>query len=363
MNNRQSQNASSNLPDKLSFLCLGAGAIGTYIGGSLSASGNKVVFLEQPGIAEAIRITGLQIDLGTSMIRVKEPLVVASLQEALSQGPFDAGIIALKSFDTEGVIRQFLPFQEFTPPILCLQNGVENETIIENLLGSGKVISGTITSAIARQGPGMITVEKLRGAGIADTQSLSKRLYAAFTYSNLRPVLYPDAASMKWSKLLTNLLSNATSAIVDMPPDQVFSHSGLFKLEKKQLSEALGVMKALSIKPVNLPKTPVKQLVFSVERLPVCLAQRLLRRAVGRGRGLKMPSFHIDLHHGRGKSEVDYLNGAVARFGKSLGLATPVNAGLNAILIALTEGRLGIDTFSHNPEKLLEAIYTESYRF
>jgi 2-dehydropantoate 2-reductase len=76
-----------------------------------------------------------------------------------------------------------------------------------------------------------------------------------------------------------------------------------------------------------------------------------------------MPSFHIDLHQGRGKSEVDYLNGAVARFGKSLGLATPVNAGLNAILIAMTEERLGIDTFSHSPEKLLEAIYSGSYRF
>jgi 2-dehydropantoate 2-reductase len=363
MNNRHSQNSSSNLPDKLSLLCLGAGAIGTYIGGSLSANGNKVVFLEQPGIAEAIRITGFQIDTGTSMIRLKEPLVVATLQEALSLGPFDAGIIALKSFDTESVIRQFLPFQEFTPPILCLQNGVENETIIENLLGSGKVIPGTITSAIARQGPGMITVEKLRGAGIADTHPLSKRLFAEFTQSNLRPVLYRDAGSMKWSKLLTNLLSNATSAIVDMPPDEVFSHSGLFRLERAQLREALAVMKALAVNPIDLPRTPVKLLVFSIQRLPIRLAQWLLRRAVGRGRGLKMPSFHIDLHHGRGKSEVDYLNGAVARFGKSLGLATPVNAGLNAILIAMTEERLGIDTFSHSPEKLLEAIYSGSYRF
>ncbi len=112
----------------LSFLCLGAGAIGTYIGGSLAANGYKVVFLEQPDIATTIRDSGLRINSGMNIIRVENPQVVSSIPEALSLGPFDVGLIALKSFDTESVIQQFLPYQSQTPPILCLQNGVENET-------------------------------------------------------------------------------------------------------------------------------------------------------------------------------------------------------------------------------------------
>ncbi len=74
-----------------------------------------------------------------------------------------------------------------------------------------------------------------------------------------------------------------------------------------------------------------------------------------------MPSFHIDLYHGRGKSEVDYLNGAVVRFGKRYGIETPVNDGLNSILMALTKGKIPLNTFSHNPEKLLEFFKNKSF--
>jgi 2-dehydropantoate 2-reductase len=345
-----------NNSEPLAFLCLGAGAIGTYIGGSLAASGNKVVFVEQPGIAEAIQRSGLRIICDPKNIRIDQPQVKSSISEALKLGPFDAGIIAVKSFDTKSVIEQFIPYKDQVPPILCLQNGIENEIVIEKLLGSGKVIPGTLTSAIARHEPGTITVEKLRGMGVADTHPISKKLVNTFSKSNLRPWLFPEANSMKWSKLLTNLLSNASSAILDMPPDLIFNHPGLFEIEREQLRETLRVMKVQGIKPVNLPKTPVKLLVFAVEFLPLQLSRFLLRRAVGRGRGMKMPSFHIDLHHGRGKSEVDYLNGAVVRFGKRLGINTPVNSSFNSILIALTEGNLPLSAYAHNPEKLLNAI-------
>jgi 2-dehydropantoate 2-reductase len=67
-----------------------------------------------------------------------------------------------------------------------------------------------------------------------------------------------------------------------------------------------------------------------------------------------MPSFHIDLHSGRGQSEVDFLNGAVARFGKRLGVPTPANQALNETLMAITRGELALESFSHNPQALLE---------
>lgn len=233
---------------------------------------------------------------------------------------------------------------------------MENEKLIERLIGQGKAIPGTLTSAIARLEPGTVKVEKFRGAGVADTHLLSRNIVRAFSKSNLNPKLFPDPGSMKWSKLLTNLIANASSAILDIPPESIFAHKGLFVMEREQLRETLRVMKAQGYRPVNLPKTPVKSLVFAVDRLPLHFSQWLLQHAVGKGRGQKMPSFHIDLHSGSQKSEVGYLNGAVVRFGKRLGLDTPVNARLNSILIDLTEGRIPIDTFSHNPEKLLEAV-------
>jgi 2-dehydropantoate 2-reductase len=71
-----------------------------------------------------------------------------------------------------------------------------------------------------------------------------------------------------------------------------------------------------------------------------------------------MPSFHIDLHAGRGKSEVDFLNGAVVRFGDKLGIPTPVNRILNQTLLALTRGEIALDTYAGNPDKFLAAIKT-----
>ena len=157
-----------------------------------------------------------------------------------------------------------------------------------------------------------------------------------------------------FEKMLTNLLANATSAILDMTPAEVFADSKLYELELTQLREALSVMQAQGIGVVNLPRTPVRLLAFGVRWLPASLSRPLIARQVGSGRGAKMPSFHIDLHSGRGQSEVDYLNGAVVRYGLSLGIPTPANRVLNETLLAITRKELNPESFTHNPAAMVE---------
>lgn len=336
----------------LRVLSFGAGAIGTYIGGSLALDGNQVVFIERPETAAQISSLSLTIDGQTK--KVDHPVVTASLEEALAHGPFDVALFALKSFDTAGALKGMEPFKDQMPPILCLQNGVENEELIAETLGPDKVIPGTITSAVGKLGLGRIALERFRGMGIATGHPLSERLQAAFESAGLGATLISPPAGMKWSKMLTNLISNASSAILDMPPGEIFVHPGLFELEVQQIREALRVMKALDIPVVNLPGTPVKAFVFAAKSLPLTLSRPLLAKAIGSGRGDKMPSFHIDLHSGRGQSEVDYLNGAVSRFGKKVGVPTPVNDFLTATLISLVNGEIELTDYKSNPEKLLK---------
>ena len=69
-----------------------------------------------------------------------------------------------------------------------------------------------------------------------------------------------------------------------------------------------------------------------------------------------MPSFHIDLHAGRGKSEVEYLHGEVVRAGKRVNVPTPVNKLLTEILLALTNKEIPLEAFAHKPEKLLAKL-------
>jgi 2-dehydropantoate 2-reductase len=355
---------SSSTPQPLKFLVFGAGAIGTYFGGSLALAKHTVVFVEQAKIANEIRQRGLRLDLSAdSRRRARAAFIVppsafvlaGALEEALRYGPFDAALFALKSFDTAAALQGMKPFAAKLPPVLCLSNGVDNETAIAQALGADKVIYGTVTSAIGRRAVGDVVLEKLRGVGIASGHALSERLVTAFNAAYLNCRLYPDAAAMKWSKMLTNLIANPTSAILDMSAAEVFADRDLYKLEIQMLRECLAVMKARQLEVVDLPGMPVRALAFATQ-LPLWLSKPLLARAAGSGRGGKMPSFHIDLHSGRGQSEVEYLHGAVARAGQRSNVATPVNEALTETLLALTKREAPLETFARKPEKLFAKI-------
>jgi 2-dehydropantoate 2-reductase len=343
----------------LRFLIFGAGAIGTYIGGSLALAGYPVIILERPEIAADLRRRGLSLQLGETLQRVPEPVVEGSIEDALRHGPFDLAVFAVKSYDTLSTLSNWQPYLAQMPAFLCLQNGVENEEALASVLGEGRVMAGTVTSAIGRRDAGDIVLERFRGMGVAggfspEKVELARRAAAALQVAGLNPRFYPRPADMKWSKMLTNLLANATSAILNMTPAEVFAHPGLFRLEMRQLRETLQVMAAQGIKVVDLPGTPVWLMAWIVRSLPPRLAQPLLSRAVGKGRGAKMPSFYLDLHAGRGKSEVEFLNGAVVRFGQKTGVPTRANALLTKTLMALTRGELAMEAFDHQPERLLE---------
>ncbi len=349
---------------KLKVLSFGAGAIGTYVGGSLALAGAQLVFVEQTAVAEELRRDGLRLDLQLDRRRNRKEVEIldsasfvaaASIDEALRSGPFDVGIFALKSYDTATAVAGMRPFARQLPPIWCLSNGVDNEPALAEVLGPQRVIAGTVTSAIGRRGLGNIILERLRGVGIAEMHPLSARLLSAADSAGLNAWSFADASAMKWSKLLTNLIANPTSAILDMTPAQILADPALYAIEIGMLRECLAVMKAQAIPLVDLPGTPVRALAFAA-RLPFWISRPLVSRAAGPGRGGKMPSFHIDLHSGRGKSEVEYLHGAVVRAGMKFGVPTPINQVLTETLMALTSGEMQVEAFAHQPGKLLATV-------
>jgi 2-dehydropantoate 2-reductase len=282
-------------------------------------------------------------------------VVVHSLEEALRYGPFDLALFALKSYDTQAALEDIKPLADKMPPILCLSNGVSNEAALAEVFGAEKVIPGTVTTAVGRRGAGNIVLEKLRGVGIASGHPLSKKLNAAMNKAFLNSQLFNNGDSMKWSKMLTNLIANPASAILNMSAAEVFANKELYKVEIGMLKECLAVMEAQGIDVVDLPGVPVRALVFATT-LPLWLSKPLLGRAAGAGRGGKMPSFHIDLHSGRGKSEVGYLHGEVVRAGEKHNVPTPVNKILTETLMALTKKEIPLEEFAKKPEKLLKKL-------
>jgi 2-dehydropantoate 2-reductase len=356
--------AANHLNGNMKVLTFGAGAIGTYFGGSLALGGEQVVFVERPAVVDELHERGLRLDLtldkrrqtkDASRVDPSSFVIVSTLEDALRYGPFDVALFALKSFDSQTALEGMKPFAEKMPPILCLSNGVSNEPAIAEALGKEKVIYGTVTTAIGRRRAGDIVLERLRGVGVARGHLLSEKLNQALNSAYLNSQLFENANSMKWSKMLTNLIANPTSAILDMTAAEVFANKDLYKLEIEMLRECLAVMEAQGFEVVDLPGTPVRALAFAT-KLPLWLSKPFLARAAGAGRGGKMPSFHIDLHSGRGKSEVEYLHGAVVRAGEKFNVATPVNKALTETLVALTNKEIPLEQFAHQPENLLSKI-------
>lgn len=339
----------------MKFLFLGAGAIGTYVGGSLAAAGDEVTFIERPETAAVIAEHGLKVHTADTTRVVRDVTVHGSAAEALAQGPYDIGVFALKSFDTQTALDELVATGYEVPTILSLQNGVDNEPTIAATLGADKVIAGTVATAVSKPGVGEVVEEKHRGIGVALGHPLAQPLVEALDRAGLSGKAFDDAPSMKWSKLLTNLTGNATSAILDETVAELFADKRSYTIEVAVLAECLAVMKAKGYRVVDLPGTPVRALAWAT-KLPRFIAQPALTKALGAGRGDKMPSFHIDLHGGRGRTEVSFLNGAVARGGEQAGVPTPVNALLTDTLEALSAGELPLDAYRHDPDALLARL-------
>lgn len=351
---------SNKQPEPFKVLCFGMGAIGSYIGGSLANTGCDVVFVERPEALKSDRFTNLKIIKPTVEILVEHVEVSTDIGNLLAEKKFDVAILAVKAFDTQGLVNSLQGFKTNLPPILCLQNGVENEQLIEEKLGKGSVIGGSITSAVARIGLGNVKLEKLRGVGIETGSPLAERLLELFNLAGLNARGFPVCADMKWSKMLTNLLVNASAAILNWSPAKILNNPITYRIEVLQLREALAVMKKLGIHVIDLPGTPVKTLVTLLNVLPLNLGRVLIGRALAKGRGAKKPSLHIDLQAGRTRSEVEFLNGAVVRFGEKVGIPTPVNRVLTDILVDLTEGKQDKQKYSNHPEILKKSIEAAS---
>ncbi len=338
------------------FLCFGLGAIGTYIGGSLLDAGDEVVFIERLTSIKNVEQQGIELKLKDRTVSIPSVKIVGSVQAALDLGKFDVAILAVKSFDTASILDEIRPFKEIFPPVLCLQNGVENEGLIAEVIGEEKVIGGSVTSAISRAGIGDALVEKSRGVGIESTHPLSEDLIEHFNRAGLRTVGYANRGSLKWSKMLTNLQANALPAILHWTPTQVLSNPLTYAIECAALREALAVMQKLGIKVVNLPGTPVRPWIIAMTEFPEWLSRPLIARLLGSGRGDKLPSLHIDLYAGKKQNEVVFLNGAVVRFAKANGLSAPVNTVLSQTLEGMAQGALPFERFNNHPEVLRNLI-------
>jgi len=297
---------------------VGAGAIGSLVGGLLIRAGEDVTLIARKAHVEAIRAKGLLIEgiLGPLTIPVKAA-------ETLDFRP-DLVLLAVKTQDVESTCIQ-IKEQVQSTPIITLQNGVRSDTIAAAALSSENIISGVVMANVQYLEPGRIIYARRgsliigeafdsNGPRVREIQTLLSRAMRTATSDNMRGVHH--------TKLLVNNLANGLEAMTGMSIRECMRHAGLRRISILTLKEGYQAIVKAGIHLAPLPGVPAPLLRFII-RSPLPVAAWSLRLAMASSNTLS--STLQSLRRGR-PTEIDYLNGEIVKLGEEVGMPTPYNS-------------------------------------
>jgi len=342
-------------------LVVGAGAVGSFLGVLLASVGHDVTL---------VRIFERDSEKPVELTRPDGSRVTIPVRRITHTGDApdpDLILVAVKMPMLRDALEPTLRWP--TVPTLTVENGIGAYEIASEMRPDAPQLAGSLTAPIAPAsedevrwlGRGGIGLAAVTTAGTLDARPFVAQLVADFTAAGFRARELPNAAAMKWSKLLANLIANASGAILDMDGGDIYADPGLFAAERRQLLETLAVMKALGLRPVGIPGAPVPWLMRGVA-LPPWLGRPILRRALGDARAGKMPSLRIHVRSAPPagaspeQTEVAWMNGAVAAEGARLGVPTPVNRVLAELTEQVAQDPERRAAFRGHPELLIAEI-------
>ncbi|MBV8947812.1 MAG: 2-dehydropantoate 2-reductase [Solirubrobacterales bacterium] len=296
------------------FVVLGAGAVGGVVGASLHQSGQEVALIARGEHYRAIREGGLTFERPGRSVTLEIP--VANAPAALEWTGDEVVLLAAKSQDTAAALIDLRAAAPTTTPVVCLQNGVENERIALRLLPN--VYGAVVMAPTAHLEPGVVQAYGTRGVGVIDlgrypagVDHLCENMASALTEAGISSRPRPDIMRFKYAKLINNLL-NAVDAIVEPGPQGD---------ELTRLAQEEG-RAALSAAGIEFVAEEVNDVIGRWRRLDVQPIE---------GRPRAGSSTRQSLARGAPTLETDYLNGEISLIGRLHGVPTPVNDALSEL--------------------------------
>jgi len=302
---------------------VGAGAVGSFFGAMLARAGHAVTLIGRAPHVQAIAERGLQLQMGGRV----EPVRLAATTELSAVRGADLVLFCVKSTDTETVARQIAPLLDADALVLSLQNGVDNAPAMARLLRQ-TVVPAVVYVATAMPEPGLVqhfgrgdlVIGPLDAAAAQDA-ALAGRLQAVaalFASAQVPVRISPEVMAELWTKLMVNCAYNAISALAQMPYGRLAAQPAIRELQQAVVREVVAVAQAEG-QPL-----PLDAALAAMERIATAMP-------------LQLSSTAQDLARGK-PTEIDHLNGCVARRGAELGIATPVNQALHALVKLVESG-------------------------
>jgi 2-dehydropantoate 2-reductase len=296
------------------FVVFGAGAVGGVVGARLHQAGLDVVLIARGAHLEEIRRSGLTLETPSERSVVQIPAAADPAELSVGTGGTDDVILlATKSQDTGGALDALQHAGAWAVPIVCLQNGVENERIA--LRRFADVYGAVVMAPTAHLRPGAVEAYGARASGQIDlgrypagSDELIEQVAAALSQSQFHSRVWPDVMRLKYAKLILNL-GNAVGALC-AEDDRVG------ELRERVTAEGRAALDAAGIDHDD----------DGVDDLAGRWAQIGVSDIDGRKRAGS--STWQSLARGTGAVETNYLNGEIVLVGRLHGVPTPVNAAL-----------------------------------
>ena len=303
---------------------IGAGALGSVIGGSLAEAGNDVLLVNRNRAhVDAINRDGLTVRTDGK----DRAVAVRAAVPAEVGDPADLVIVLVKSFHTAEAVREAIGLVGPDTTVLSLQNGLGHEDILIDLVGRDRVIAGKTYVGGIMFGPGHVIAgvdgkETIIGELDGRITPRIEHIAATFEAAGMKLLVSRNIMGAMWDKLLVNIATGALSGITRL------AYGGLYAVPELEVTATAAVAEAIAVAKAS-----------GIELETVHPHEAWVKA----GSGLP-PEFKASMLQSLEKgsvTEVDFINGAVVRAGAKAGVPTPVNATLVACVKGIERAEFG----------------------
>ena len=298
----------------MKIMVMGAGAIGGYLGGVLSRSGQDVTFVARGPHLDAITGGGLRVE---SVVSGDFTVRAPAVEKPDGTWAADLVLFCVKAYHNQHAIEAMKPGVGDDTSILTLQNGLASGDRLAQVFGRDRVMLGAAYIDAMRKGPGVVaevggTCRVVFGEEDGGQTPRAVEIRDALERAGVETNLSTDVLKELWNKLIFICALSGMTCIARAPIAEVLNTPETLELTWRVLREVAAVGRAKGI------------------GLDDDIVEATMERLQGSKHEL-ISSMHLDLESGN-PLEVEGLNGAVARIGKEVGVATPVNGFITACL-------------------------------
>jgi len=304
------------------FVVYGAGAIGGTIGARLFQHGYDVVLIARGAHLDAINAKGLRLQTPDEDLALSIPAV--SHPKDIEWKPGDVAIMAMKTQDTEPALRDLEVAAGPGVPVICAQNGVENERLASRRFEHVYAMLVALPATFLVPGEVVASAAPLSGclhAGVypSGVDATIAEVCAALAGSRFHAQPSPDAMALKYRKLMHNLGNG-----LDVITGRMSWGAGgdLGAVTERLRAEAAACYEAAGIEAVT-QDSYVERVQSHYKAMPVG------------GQARNGSSTLQSVLRGHSTIEVDYLNGEIELLGKLHGIPTPYNSAVRRLATAM----------------------------